>query len=107
MLTLKQLQKLASEVDSLDGKAAACKRLSDRLAAIRNGEKPLIGAYKALCSWEAEVQSAIEGVINELGPDLLRIAEMRNDAAARRFKVEAAAKRSALGEWVANEKSAS
>jgi hypothetical protein len=96
MSTLAELQELEFGARTADRKAADAKRLQERLAAIRNGEKPLMVAYKDMGSWEGEARSAIEGVINECGADLLRIVEMRQEAFARRMTVEARQKRAAL-----------
>lgn len=96
MSTLVELQALESGARAADQKAAQAKRLQERLAAIRNGEKPLMVAYKGISHWDSDVLSAIEGVINECGADLLRIVEMRQEAFARRMTVEARQKRAAL-----------
>lgn len=96
---LNQLKK-ASEKDQ--NEASNAKNLSLKLAAIRNGEKPLMVAYKEISNWDTNIKSAIEGIINECGNDLLRIVEMRQDAYARlkneQAKQKLAAISAALGE---------
>lgn len=76
--------------------------MSRKLAAIRNGEKPLMVAYREMGNWDVHLKSAIEGIINECGNDLLRIVEMRKDAYARlkseQAKQKLAAISAALGE---------
>ena len=96
MSTLIELQALESGARAADQKAAQAKRLQERLAAIRTGEKPLMVVYKEIGNWEEATKSAIDGVINECGADLLRIVEMRQEAFARRMTVEARQKRAAL-----------
>lgn len=101
-MKLDELNELKSDADKFQREASNIKGLSDRLAHIRNGEKPLMVAYKELGNWNEHVKSAIEGIINECGCDLLRIVEMRLDAKARLKREQArqklAAIESALGE---------
>lgn len=96
MSTLAELNALDNSAKVAERKAEAAKHLQSRLQAIRNGDKPLMVAFKGLGHWEDPVRSAIEGVINECGADLLRIVEMRQEAFARRCTVEARQHRAAL-----------
>ncbi|TEA78678.1 hypothetical protein [Allopusillimonas ginsengisoli] len=82
-MTLDELNALKKEADNFHWESCRAKELSDKLAGIRNGEKPLMVAYKELGNWNDRIKSAIEGIINECGHDLLRIVEMRHDAHAR------------------------
>jgi hypothetical protein len=101
ILTLKELKALESEASAMDYKAVRSRSMEQSLAAIRTGDKPLMVAYK---SWlPDDVKSAIEGIINEHGADLLRIVEMRQAAFARQCKVAAAEKRAQLATVVAPE----
>lgn len=101
-MTLDELNALKKEADALHWEAQRARELSQSLAAIRNGEKPLMPAYKALGNWNDKTISAIEGIINECGSDLLRIVEMRQDAYARlkseQSKQKLAAISAALGD---------
>lgn len=95
-MTLDELNNLKKQADEDRRAAAAAKNLSAELAAIRNGEKPLMVAYKGLGSWNEHLKSAIEGIINECGSDLLRIAEMRLESQARHKSVQSRQKLAAL-----------
>lgn len=101
-MTLDDLNALKKEAESLHWEAAKAKELSKKLANIRNEENPLMVAYKQLGNWNDHVKSAIEGIINECGSDLLRIVEMRQDAYARlkseQSKQKLAAISAALGD---------
>lgn len=82
-MTLDELNQLKKEAERCQREASCAKTLRDKMVSIRNGEKPLMVAYKALSNWDDSIKSAIEGIINECGHDLLRIVEMRQDARAR------------------------
>lgn len=100
MPTLNELRALEGEAGKMELRATAAKQMQERMAAIRTGETPLMVAYKGLGHWQNEIQSLIEGVINEFGTDLLRIVEMRQEAFARKCKTEAQAKRAHLQAFV-------
>lgn len=102
-LTLQQLQAIESEARTCDSKASAAKRLEECLARIRTSEQPLMVRYKGLGHYQDEIRSAIEGIINEHGADLLRIVEMRNAAFARDCRVRATQLRAQLATVVAPE----
>lgn len=95
-MTLEELNALSSQARAHDSSAMKAETLAATLAAIRNGEPPLMVRYKGLGHWQDDVRSAIEGVINEHGADLLRIVEMRLAAHARQEKTFAKAKREQL-----------
>lgn len=95
-MTLDELNQLKREASECQGEARRAKELRDRLAAIRTGDKPLMPAYKDLGHWNEHVKSAIEGIINECGHDLLRIVEMRQDAFARLKSEQARQKLAAI-----------
>lgn len=101
-MTLDELNQLKKEAERCQHEASRAKTLRDKMVSIRNGERPLMDAYKALSNWDESIKSAIEGVINECGHDLLRIVEMRQDALARlkseQAKQKLAAISAALGE---------
>lgn len=101
-MTLDELNTLKEEAERCQREASRAKSLRDKMASIRNGEQPLMVAYKGLGSWNDSIKSAIEGIINECGHDLLRIVEMRQDAHVRlkneQAKQKLAALSAALGE---------
>lgn len=101
--TLADLKRFEAEANTHAHKAKRATDLAERLAGIRNGDRPLMVAYKAIHSYESELQSAIEAVLNECGPELLRIAEMRQTAFARSESAKAAMVRAQLATVVAME----
>lgn len=105
-MTLEELNGLSSDARAHETKAMKAEALATSLAAIRNGEAPLMVRYKGLGGWQDDVRSAIEGVINEHGADLLRIVEMRLAAHARQEKTFARAKRDQLSTIVSVEEAA-
>ena len=105
-MTLHELNQIASEARSHDGKASKMETIRKRLSEIRNGEFPLMVAYKNLGHWQEEIRSPIEGIINEHGADLIRILELRLDASARQERVLAKQKREQLSAYISDEEAA-
>jgi len=101
-MTLDELNKLKSDAQKDESRSRSHKALQDRLAGIRNGDKPLMAAYGDLNSWgdDPEIKASIERVINEHGADLLRIAEMRQEAISRSCAASARQKQAALAEFM-------
>lgn len=95
-MTLEELNKLKSDAEKCERESTHAKSLSAKLAKIRNGDAPLMVAYKGISNWEPVLKGVIEGVINECGADLLRIVEMRQDAYARLKSEQARQKLAAI-----------
>lgn len=96
MSTLKELNELENAALVAERKARDTRHVQESLRSIRIGDKPLMVVYKGMGHWEEHMKSLIEGVINECGPDLLRIVEMRQEAFARRCTAQARQMRAAL-----------
>jgi hypothetical protein len=105
-LTLRDLEKIQSDIDGLERQARDTQNLEKGIAGIRTGEKPLMDWYRDSSPYRQTEKSAIDGVINEFGPDLMRIVEMRLAALAREKKVAVATKRAQLATIVAVETAA-
>ena len=103
-MTLNELNELERQAKVAEAKAASAKRLQVKLANIRTGERPLMAAYKAMGAWDDDAKSAIEGIINEHGSDLLRIVELRQVAFARSCAAQASTHRLAITALLGEEK---
>lgn len=84
------------ELNKLDGQALRLERMANEVkgqeecfAAIRKGDKPLFVAMSELGHWREKERSLLQGIINEFGSDILRIAEMRMEELARRHNTQA------------------
>ena len=101
-MKLDDLNEMERQAKQGDARAAAARRLQAQIAEIRKGDVPLMVAYKNMGYSHDAMKSAIEGVINEHGADLLRILEMRQLAFARacdtRTRLNRQAVASALGD---------
>ena len=105
MTTLKQLNELQSNQARALAQAGRSKRFQERLAIVRTSDKPLMVWMKGSGQYEADLRDYIEGVINEFGPELLRVLELRQEALARKHSAEAAVIRAQLATVVDEEAS--
>lgn len=93
---MQDLKNLEFEISKLDRLAREALELEKNLAAIRNGERPLMVWLNESATCNSTARSAIEDVINEFSLDLLRVVEMRQAALARSQKIAANHKRAQL-----------
>lgn len=95
-MKLEELNELKKEASACEDRARRANQMADDLASIRNGETPLMVAYKNMGAWNEDKKPLIEGVINEFGADILRVIEMRQEAYARQQRAMAKQKHAAL-----------
>lgn len=98
---LKALNQLALEQESIESSQAAFENASKRLAHVRTSD------IRSFCEWLALMRDwrfgadeiardAVFAAVNECKHDLLRLAELRLNAAAREKKIKAAQKRAVI-----------
>lgn len=98
---LKALNHLAAEQASIESKRSELERASKRLAEIRTSDSRSFSEWLSVMrdwryGYDETARDAIYAVINECKHDLLRLAELRLDAAARDHKIKAAQKRAVI-----------
>ena len=108
MATLSELNQIQRDIVTAEQEISRAKRHSARLAEIRNGEKPLdsrlqIDPYNR----EDPIRLMLAGAVNEFGPDMLRVLEMREDAKARAASARVRQLKAALNAAVDPEKESS
>jgi hypothetical protein len=88
-MNLDELNKLSGEAGRLERLAGQQKRNEEFFAQIRKSDKPLSVAIHDLGHWHEKERSLLQGLINEFGSDILRLAEMRAEARARLYSTQA------------------
>lgn len=96
-MNLKELNRLEAEAYQLDREAMAAKEAETIFSSIRTGDKPLFEEMmQGNLRYREKENIFIKEIINELGVEILRIAELRKESHARTCKVKADALRSAI-----------
>lgn len=103
-MTLEELNKMDTAADGLIRDAKWYENAAAMLADLRNGEATLADEImNTVRYWTNGSQNLARNelfaVLNEVAPDIIRIAEMRLAAAARLAKATAAAKRAAVSAY--------
>lgn len=97
-MTLEELNNLENQAKKLEYEADREKGSQEIFAKLRTGGEPLYVelAHKNTLRYREYDHSFIQGVINELGPEILRIAEMRKAAREREIRTKARAIRESI-----------
>ncbi len=96
MLTLKEINALASDMAGAERRAQSAIYLRDRLSKLRESGVPVMETLENRYL-DGDIRAQLAGVINEAGPDLIRLAELRIDAEIAKHQRDACAKRLQLG----------
>lgn len=96
MLTLKEINALAVDMECAERRAHSLTYLRDRLAKLREAGAPLTDTL-ANHYLDADMRRELAAVVNEAAPDLIRLAELRIEAEIAKNQRDACAKRLQLG----------
>lgn len=101
-MTLEELNELKRQADSDEWSAKKAAIKANELADLRKKEGNALTEFLAQSShWQdKDLRALIEEVINECAHDILRIAEMRQEALARLKKEQAKMKLTAISEFL-------
>ena len=97
-MSLDQLKDFNREADNLSGQSSRYEGAQKILASTRNGPRPLsVALQEVIGRWkyggDEIARAELYSVLDEMGADIYRIAEMRLAAKARLYKVKAAQRR--------------
>lgn len=101
-MTLDELQKIEQDAKDLEYKADTAKRSHETFAKLRTDGKSLYEeiAHGGALRYREDDRAFIQGVLNELGPEILRIAELRKAAYERGCRAKARAMRASLNAFL-------
>jgi uncharacterized protein involved in exopolysaccharide biosynthesis len=107
-MTLDELRKIENEASVLESKATRAKASHELFARLRKEGKPLYVELTqgASLRYSDDSHSFLQGVLNELGPEILRLAEMRKEAFERECRIKARALRLSINDFLSSTEAA-
>jgi uncharacterized protein YceH (UPF0502 family) len=107
-MTLEELKQIDRERGSAEAQAAHLRHAHETLAAHRAGNRPLVDILASVQRDEQYqsqrlMSAALHVAVNAVKTDILRVAELRLEAAARELSTRAAQLQAQLDAYLANE----